>query len=386
MRLHARGAVPFAVALLALSCSSSSSSSGGACQYLGSANWWQTIDDFWVPEELQTCSYQLGQADTFRVIENASFTFNTYQNGNNGPVLGHYYRLWTKNTAYANGSPRPDTLQNSGYWVQVSSEVIDYKTYLYEQLPLNFVVGWPPETGKAERESLYVEFGSSVSRSNASGSPFGNYDGDFLQVSRVLRGIGAGSIAPVLGASQTWALVPTGDTLGYRYQWYVDGVPQSEADERTFTYTFASAGAHTLRVDQKLLDTTYIVTTNVTVPLTVYKYGPSEVAPYTTHEFTASATMGTGPYSYSWEVDGSPAGTGSSLWWLFQTPQAIVEITVHATDANNNTGLRSGTVYVNTGCDPEDPECEEQLRAAPSESPVSRKTSLGWWRRLLRLP
>lgn len=384
----------FVMTLVAAACSGGPpSTSGGACQTLPSANWTAITYDFVVPPELGTCSFKLSRADTMYVTGLVEFMFNTARNNGQGTVSGNFFRLWTKNTANSDGSPIAPFVQDSGYFVLHSSPVVNGETHIKFQLPLEFFVGWRPETTKFERESLYVHFGSLVSRPNPTGSPFGDYDGDLIHVSQVIRGeTTPGNIAvvsaPGAGVATSMLLVPSSDTLGYRYQWYVDGAPKSGEEARSFSHTFPLAGNYTVRVDQRLLDTTFVVTKSVTVPLNVFKYGPSEVAPYTGHEFTAAAAAGTGPYTFVWHVNGTPVETGSTLNWYFNQPETSVEVAVYATDANQATGSVSGWVTVTSGCDPADPGCEDQLReSAPVTERISRpRGPQSLWRRLFRRP
>ena len=69
--------------------------------------------------------------------------------------------------------------------------------------------------------------------------------------------------------------------------------------------------------------------------------------------WTAGAWGGTEPYSYSWTVNGAPAGDGSETLSI-STPSSNFMIIVTAVDANGYTGTSGLTVTVGGG------NCSEQ--------------------------
>jgi hypothetical protein len=334
--------------------------SGGPCQVLYSKNWEYTVSDFSAPRELSHCKLPLYQADTFRVSGGITFRFNTNENGNSGGE-SNYYRIWTKNTAYTqNGTARGDTLQNSGIWFVDTGYVESGKYYEEIELPLQFVTNWPVVTNLIERDSISIYYLSRISRSSGS-KPFGNYAGEFLAVSSVKR-----DTLPALISGPAGVDAGTG---GFGYNWYVDGTPIPENNDlKTLYATLSTAGTHTIRVDQLLLDTTFIVTKSVEVPITTSVDGPAIVQSGTSNQYSAGLAHGTAPYTYVWTIDASYYGTGSSIYAPAWSAYTDHWITVTGTDANGATGYAEKSVYANQGCDPEDPGCQPELRSAPAEA------------------
>jgi hypothetical protein len=162
-------------------------------------------------------------------------------------------------------------------------------------------------------------------------------------------------------------LVPSVDTIGYGYEWYWDGVYQPGwEDVRRMKRNLPVAGTYTLRVDQILLDTVFTTTKTIVVPVTTNVSGPPIVEPWVSNLYQVSATGGTAPYTYSWTVDGTYYGSGSSINTPAWNQYTEHDITVSVTDANAATGYAELHVFTNHGCDPQEPGCNIELRALPA--------------------
>jgi PKD repeat protein len=87
-------------------------------------------------------------------------------------------------------------------------------------------------------------------------------------------------------------------------------------------------------------------TVAVTSPLSAsFTYSPSNPAPLSNVQFTATATGGTAPYSYSWNFGDGTTGTGASASHSYLLP-GTYKVTLTVVDANGLTTTASTTVTV----------------------------------------
>jgi len=83
--------------------------------------------------------------------------------------------------------------------------------------------------------------------------------------------------------------------------------------------------------------------------------GPSPVPAYASCPYIGGASGGADPYSYSWSVDGAPAGDGSNLIYYSNSGTSFT-VTLTVTDAN---GL-SGSTAIGVSVDPNLTSCDMQ--------------------------
>lgn len=354
----------------------------------------------WDPPDtlFANCPLTLGKLGTQTFSGYLRFDFNTNANLDSA-VRDQVYRLYALNTIVSSTDSTPvaqrllasAALVGEMEWNPYPSN----QTWHFSNF-ISFTIGWPHLAGTTEVDSLWVYYRSYKTFSTSTG--YCATCGERWAKAAVVRDPSLpdiiGSTTPQPGGPVSYRAYPTADTTGYWFKWFLDGTHQTSDTNATFTRTFTAAGSYTVRVDQYLLDTVYSVTANLTVPVALALSGPNEVQPYTTNSYSASASYGTSPYSYSWEVDGSSAGTGSSLNTTTWLPESQHEVRANVTDANGKTGTNSMWVVVNTGCDPQDPNCGE-MGAPASASPSGPRTIPGrrtpprattWWRRILGVP
>lgn len=331
------------------------------------------------------CGIKLKRADTLNVIEEVRMQFDLNMNNNVGLNNSNFW-LWTKNTYYANATPRGDVLQSSGVWVLTRASYVEWSpthgaNHSFEdfKVQLDFYVGYPISGTTKEKDSLHLWFDSNQSYTDAT---YGNNNGVYWKWFNVKRGVASGSVSnpsAVVGYPTTGSLTPTDDTVGYQTNWYWNGTIDSSAHNLfAFTRTPSLAGTYTLRADQILFDTTFTTTHSVVVPVNVTLNGSATVSNTVTNYYSATPSGGTSPYTYAWSIDGNAYSTSSSFaapYWATYSDH-WVEVTV--TDANGATGFADIHVFVSS-CDPEDPECQPELRAsdapkrtAPSKRPLGR--------------
>lgn len=104
--------------------------------------------------------------------------------------------------------------------------------------------------------------------------------------------------------------------------------------------------------------------------------GPSIIMPGITHTWgVGNLTQIIGTASYEWYLDGNLVGTSSSWSGSIIEASSVHSLQAHVVDAYGNYEVASMWVSVNTGqCDPNDPNCYEQLRD-PTGSVRGRPTS-----------
>jgi len=376
--------------LLAVACSGPNQTPGTnsppACPSPKRSGAWEAqVLNFSYSDSLKGCPFALSRADTLRV-NNAILRlyFETHANSNHD-MEGGYFELWRKNTSLTSGgSGLGPRLQDSGPY---TSNALTYDGPFSHQnhvhgvweRPMSFVIGWPPEANKFEAESLFVKYNSRVSwpTTGPDSVYFAPTEGRFIAVATVKRdedpGYIGGSSVVAPNVSQTWNVWGENRIGAYHYRWYINGVLQPDTSW-ALTRTFTSGSAVLLRADQMLIDTTYSLYLSVAAaPMYLTIAGPLEQQPYTPMQYSANPTTGTAPYTYSWSVDGSPAGSGASINSPSWGPATLHEITVHATDAIGRVGTETIYVNVNTGCDPMDPGCLDELRQTPTV-PLTRKS------------
>jgi hypothetical protein len=165
-------------------------------------------------------------------------------------------------------------------------------------------------SGQRERDSLNVSYGTEKSYNNSWPDP--NTAAAYAAVP-VRRQVGSANIlgpsGSLPGGSVSFRAKTMWDTSGYNFQWYVNGSGTASDTFATLARTFASIGTYTIRNDQILPDGTTLTSTKTFKVYNASISGPSNVKPFATCEWTASASGASSPYAYSWQAV-STTGTG----------------------------------------------------------------------------
>jgi hypothetical protein len=166
-----------------------------------------------------------------------------------------------------------------------------------------------------------------------------------------------GEEIPQPNTSHTWTAPVSGGYPGFSYQWYRDGSPVGTGSSYT-----ASAGGAPFNLRVEVTDQTWSMVAAVLAVevggIRTAISGPTNVwASQGGGTWTASAQGGTGPYSYTWYLDGALFGYGPSI--TTYTGENMHKLDVHATDSAGRFhsdrlevyGIGSGT----GGCEPVPP-------------------------------
>ncbi|MDS0257759.1 PKD domain-containing protein [Thermoplasmatales archaeon AK] len=150
-----------------------------------------------------------------------------------------------------------------------------------------------------------------------------------------------------VGNSVTFSSSESGGTGTDTYVWYINGVQESTAS--SFSYSFSAAGTYYVNVtvtDSDGHSASYSLkeTENPDPSVVIHvKHNPSDVGIWA--NFSASVSGGTGPFSYSWTVNGQTFPS-SFVNYTFTAPGTFpVSLTV--TDANGNSATASVNEVVN---------------------------------------
>jgi len=142
-----------------------------------------------------------------------------------------------------------------------------------------------------------------------------------------------GPVAARTGATGAFRIVPDWDTTGYKFQWYVDGAFSSGDTNATFSRLFSSPATYTIRNDQILAAGDVLTSTSTVKVYNASISGPSNVKPFVTCEWTASASAGTSPYTYGWTAN-STTGSGQYFDYTNGVPSGgSFTVQLNVTDA-----------------------------------------------------
>jgi hypothetical protein len=153
----------------------------------------------------------------------------------------------------------------------------------------------------------------------------------------------------VVGSTGTYTTSASGGSGSYSYQFYIDGSPFSTSNPAS--YTFNTAGHYIIQASVTDLKTGYTawavgMGVDVFPPLTVSITGPSDLKVGDTGIYTASASGGSGSYSYQFYMNGSPFYTSNPAMHVFKTAGTYT-ISVKVTDLKTgDTGTASMSVKV----------------------------------------
>jgi len=162
------------------------------------------------------------------------------------------------------------------------------------------------------------------------------------------------SVIMDVGQSKLFNSSPSGGTVPYFYQWYLNDAPVSGATSPTWVFSPSVAGSYLVYLN--LTDSvgfsvkSNVVSVTVNPPPVVTISPPSAILDVgQSQSFTSNASDGTPPYSYQWYLNGNPVPGATNPTWTF-TPSSAGSYTVYVkiTDSvefqvNSNTA----TVTVN---------------------------------------
>lgn len=351
-----------------------------SCRRAVSPGWTDQVVDFQAPQAFWYRPLTFGGSDSLFVNGSVTIDMLRSKNQNLTPLDG-WIQLWTKNVLGTNGNPRPTYKQvdEDLRFEQFAPEAIAGEYPRRAVAPMAFWTNQPYHPTLMREDSVVAVYPTATTYATTSWTN-GNQAGRVHVFPTVPKGA-AGSIDGTTnlaaGSSSTWRSITYWDTTGYDFQWYINGVKQNADTGATISRSFTTAGNYTLRVDEIATDSTFVsVTKSVHVPITVSISGPSELDPGYPGNWSVNASYGTPPYSYAWFVDESPFGSGSSIQTGWYQAGTLHNIMVTVTDANNVVTSADMWVNVNSGsCPPEDPSCNESLRA-PSPS-VKKRPPVG---------
>ena len=138
-----------------------------------------------------------------------------------------------------------------------------------------------------------------------------------------------------IGNSVTFTATGSGGTGSYSYQWYLNGAAVSGATSSTYTTSFGSSGSDSVYViltdgiGNTATSSTLTETVNADPTVSISSsQNPTDAGNSVT--FTASASLGTSPFSYAWYVNSATqSSTSQSLDYTFSSPGTYyVNVTV----------------------------------------------------------
>jgi hypothetical protein len=162
------------------------------------------------------------------------------------------------------------------------------------------------------------------------------------------------SVALDLCQAQTFNSSASGETLPYKYQWYLDSIAISGANDTSWTFAPSSAGSYAICL--KVTDAANVTATSNIAAVTVnsalsVSVSPSSVALDVgqSKTFTATASGGSGTYSsYEWYVDGQPQSDQTSKFAYSSSAgsQGAYSITATVTDSLGVTSPHSSSATI----------------------------------------
>ncbi len=162
--------------------------------------------------------------------------------------------------------------------------------------------------------------------------------------------------SPQVGQTVSFSGSASGGTSPYSYSWsFGDG---STGTGSSVTHTYASTGSFTVVLTVKDSSSPQQTTTSqqsITVSSTPpaltasFTYSPSSPQAGQQVTFTASASGGTTPYTFSWSFGDGSTGTGSSVTHSYSSPGSFtVTLTVKDSSSPQQTATSQNTVTVSS--------------------------------------
>jgi PKD repeat protein len=152
---------------------------------------------------------------------------------------------------------------------------------------------------------------------------------------------------PLVGQTVSYTGSASAGTSPYSYAW--DFGDSATGSGSSASHIYQAAGIYTVVLtvtDAKGLVANANSTVTVTSPLSAsFTYSPSNPAALSNVQFTASATGGTSPYSYTWDFGDGTTNTGASVGHSYLLPGTYT-VTLTVVDANGLTTTASTTITV----------------------------------------
>src|SRR5438094_132390 len=160
--------------------------------------------------------------------------------------------------------------------------------------------------------------------------------------------------SPQVGQQVTFTVSASGGTTPYGFYWsFGDG---STGSDSSVTHTYASTGSFTVVLTVRDSGSPQQTTTSqqsITIssappaPTASFTYSPSSPQAGQQVTFTASATGGTTPYTFSWSFGDGSTGTGSSVTHTYSSAGSYaVTLTVKDSNSPQQTATSQKTVTV----------------------------------------
>ncbi|MBX8642618.1 MAG: PKD domain-containing protein [Thermoplasmata archaeon] len=141
-------------------------------------------------------------------------------------------------------------------------------------------------------------------------------------------------------------------TEPYNFYWFVNGVNVTPSSSGLYlSYSFTSPGTYNVSIkavdSQDASATSYLLVTVSSRPTLSISSSVSSGDPGLVGSFSATASGGSSPYTYSWTIGGSEVGSQPNLTYTFNS-EGTMEIEVRITDFAGN----SVTAYTNVTINP----------------------------------
>jgi parallel beta-helix repeat protein len=141
-----------------------------------------------------------------------------------------------------------------------------------------------------------------------------------------------------IGQSKSFTSSASGGSLPYKYQWCLNGVAISGANNSIWTFTPPSVGSYTVHLNvtdaMGVTATSNNVTVKVNAGLSV-SILPTNVTTDAgqSKTFTATVSGGTASYYYQWYLNGLAVGTNSSTWIFSSANLGTYSVYLNVTDS-----------------------------------------------------
>lgn len=156
--------------------------------------------------------------------------------------------------------------------------------------------------------------------------------------------VSPGSESIQTGQSVNFNAYTSGGSGGYTYTWYQDGAIVQEGTLSSYSATFSTSGTYSVYVyvsdsdgnhAQSSTDSIKVENPQLSVSI---QPGSETISAGNSVTFTSSISGGSGTYSYTWNIDGSPVGSSSQLTHTFSS-QGTYSISLTVEDSTGSSAM-----------------------------------------------